>query len=229
MRKLVLFLTFLLSLFLLPVAQATTLASSHIYLPLILRGIPPATPTPRASPSPSGTPTLRPTPTMTAGRSSTPSPTATAPFTPRPTNTATRTPTFTLNRTPSPTQTRGPTINDLIDYLDGVGLLYSDEAQPVYLGTVSSNCYSSDSIVNKYGSYGSEYSSTSISNEFGRYGSPYSSYSAFNDYALHPPAVWTWDGYQWLFWTYVTSNPYKYPRIDSAYFLAYLRWKGGCS
>ena len=42
-----------------------------------------------------------------------------------------------------------------------------------FLGMLSSNKYQSDSVINKYGSYGSKYSSTSIFNQYGQYGSRY--------------------------------------------------------
>lgn len=58
-----------------------------------------------------------------------------------------------------------------------------------FLGTLSSNIYQSDSIMNEYGIYGSKYSATSIFNQYGRYGSPYGSYSAFNPYTRTPPQI----------------------------------------
>lgn len=247
MKKLIAALAVMMSIVLL--FGSPTWADSRIYLPLVFR---PARPTSTPSPTPSDTPAppARPTdePTATQTPSPTPSTTATATSTPTPTNSLTATATATTTQTPTrtatptstathtPTRTPDPTatptwpitINDVIDYLDGRGRIYSGENPPVYLGFISSSCYWSESIVYRYGDYGSRYSSTSISNPYGPYGSPYSPQSAFNRYASYPPAILTWDGYQWLFWAYVTNNPYKYPRIDSAYLLAYLRWKGAC-
>ena len=207
-------------------------AAPPVMFPLVFKPPATSTPTPTDTPLPTSTPTTTPSPPATDTATVTPTPTNSPTATSTPTSTAT--PSSIASHTPSPSPTPSPTathpitINDVIDYLDGRGLIYSGENAPVYLGTISSRCYWSESIVNEYGRYGSEYSSVSISNEYGRYGSPYSSYSAFNEYASHPPGILTWDGYQWLFWAYVTNNPYKSPRMDSAYLLAYLRWKGGC-
>jgi len=66
--------------------------------------------------------------------------------------------------------------------------LYSNDGTE-FLGTLSTNRYDSDSIFNKYGSYGSKYSSTSIWNPYGTYGSKYSIDSAFNKYSTSPPII----------------------------------------
>lgn len=58
-----------------------------------------------------------------------------------------------------------------------------------FLGMLSSNKYQSDSVINKYGSYGSKYSSTSIFNQYGQYGSRYATYSPFNPYTSTPPQI----------------------------------------
>lgn len=57
-----------------------------------------------------------------------------------------------------------------------------------FIGKVS-NRYESDSIFNKYGSYGSKYASDSIWNPYGTYGSKYSSDSATNPYTSTPPQI----------------------------------------
>jgi hypothetical protein len=66
--------------------------------------------------------------------------------------------------------------------------LYSNDGK-VFLGTLSTNQYDSDSIYNQYGDYGSKYSDKSIWNSYGDYGSKYSSKSAFNDFATEPPII----------------------------------------
>ncbi|MFD1126591.1 stalk domain-containing protein [Paenibacillus provencensis] len=81
--------------------------------------------------------------------------------------------------------------------------LYSNDGK-VFLGTLSTNFYDSESIFNEYGDYGSEYSATSITNEFGTYGGEYSNESAYNDFATKPPML-TYKG-QFLY--YVTTNEY---------------------
>jgi hypothetical protein len=58
-----------------------------------------------------------------------------------------------------------------------------------YLGCVTCSTYSSESIFNPYGSYGSPYSFTSVNNQYGPYGSPYSATSACNLYTVSPPSI----------------------------------------
>lgn len=58
-----------------------------------------------------------------------------------------------------------------------------------YLGRLTLSKYTSDSISNPYGTYGSKYASASIWNQYGTYGSPYSSFSPFNPYTTTPPMV----------------------------------------
>jgi len=72
-----------------------------------------------------------------------------------------------------------------------------------YLGKIT-NKYSSESIFNDYGTFGSLYSSKSIWNEYGTYGSPYSSYSPFNKYTSTPPGIYK-DG---TLIGYLTVNKY---------------------
>lgn len=127
----------------------------------------------------------------------------------------------------TPTATTQPTGDPLIDSLDGSAILYSHDAT-TFLGLVSSSCFDADSIVNRFGNYGSPYSATSISNEFGDYGSPYSNKSAFNQYASGPPVILVPSGTRYVFFAYLTVNPYMAPGINSAYLLTYLRAKSGC-
>jgi hypothetical protein len=69
------------------------------------------------------------------------------------------------------------------------GQLIVVAADETYLGCITCSTYSSDSIFNQYGTYGSPYSPTSISNQYGTYGSPYSSASACNQYTSTPPYI----------------------------------------
>jgi hypothetical protein len=57
-----------------------------------------------------------------------------------------------------------------------------------YLGCLTCSQYSSESIFNQYGNYGSPYSITSVNDQYGMYGSPYSTTSACNPYTVSPPA-----------------------------------------
>lgn len=69
--------------------------------------------------------------------------------------------------------------------LDGAVVLTEDGK---YLGRVASK-YDSDSIFNRYGTYGSRYSSDSVWNDYGSFGSKYSNTSARSDYASSPPLL----------------------------------------
>jgi hypothetical protein len=66
--------------------------------------------------------------------------------------------------------------------------IYSNDGEE-FLGTLSTNVYDSDSIFNKFGSYGSEFGANSIWNKFGNYGSEFSSDSAFNKFSSSPPLL----------------------------------------
>lgn len=57
-----------------------------------------------------------------------------------------------------------------------------------YLGDIT-NKYSSKSIFNDYGNYGSMYSPDSIWNEYGTFGGKYSLTSPFNEYSGSPPMI----------------------------------------
>jgi hypothetical protein len=57
------------------------------------------------------------------------------------------------------------------------------------LGCITCSSYSSESIFNPYGSYGSPYSFTSVNNQYAPYGSPYSATSACNPYTGSPPSI----------------------------------------
>ena len=62
-----------------------------------------------------------------------------------------------------------------------------------YLGNLSANEFDPNSIANPYGA-GSPYSSNSITNEFGHYGSPFSNQSATNPYATDAPRLYDQQG-----------------------------------
>jgi len=58
----------------------------------------------------------------------------------------------------------------------------------IFLGSIEDE-FSTNSIFNEYGPYGSQYSSNSIWNEYGQYGGKYSSRSPFNPYCTAPPTI----------------------------------------
>ena len=59
-----------------------------------------------------------------------------------------------------------------------------------FLGKLCLNIYDPESILNRYGLYGSQYSPTSINNKYSMYGSQYSSLSPFNPYTFTPPSIY---------------------------------------
>lgn len=87
------------------------------------------------------------------------------------------------------------------------------------LGVITSNGLNPKSILNKYGTYGSEYSATSIWNEYGQYGGQYSSMSPFNEYTSTPPSIITPNG---DFLCYLTVNKFKTPCISPHALIALL-------
>lgn len=58
-----------------------------------------------------------------------------------------------------------------------------------FLGAIINDKYSSQSILNKYGPYGSKYSTTSIFNPYSNYGSRYGTHSVYNPYCAVPPKL----------------------------------------
>jgi len=78
-----------------------------------------------------------------------------------------------------------------------------------YLGCLTDNKYSTESVWNKYGTYGSEYSAKSIWNKYGTYGSPYSQYSPWNEYSNSAPVIVDQD---WNFHGHFSINKYHKDR-----------------
>src|SRR6266480_2158153 len=68
-------------------------------------------------------------------------------------------------------------------------MVFGGPGHKTYLGCLSCSSYSSESLFNSYGTYGSAYSATSILNAYSEYGSLYGGYSACNPYASDPPVI----------------------------------------
>lgn len=68
-------------------------------------------------------------------------------------------------------------------------MLFGGANHSTYLGCLSCNEYSAESVFNEFGTHGSQYSSASIFNSFGPFGSKYSATSACNPYASDPPVI----------------------------------------
>lgn len=84
-----------------------------------------------------------------------------------------------------------------------------------FLGKITSNKYDSDSLLNKYGPYGSKYSTTSIFNKYSQYGSKYGSYSIHNPYCSTPPKLYI----KGDFIGHVSVNKYVQNQIPTETFL----------
>lgn len=68
-------------------------------------------------------------------------------------------------------------------------MIFGGDGHDVYLGCLSCSRYDSDSVFNKYGTFGSRYSPNSILNPYSEFGSKYSNTSACNPYASDPPVI----------------------------------------
>jgi len=84
-----------------------------------------------------------------------------------------------------------------------------------FLGKITKNKYDQDSLLNKYGTYGSKYSATSIFNKYSQYGSKYGSYSINNPYCSTPPKLHI----KGTFVGHVSVNKYVSNQIPAETFL----------
>jgi len=78
-------------------------------------------------------------------------------------------------------------LSGLASLLRGASILAQD-SENTFLGKVD-NEFSSESIFNEFGTYGSKFSSSSIWNEFSSFGSEFSSISAFSEFSSTPPML----------------------------------------
>jgi hypothetical protein len=99
-------------------------------------------------------------------------------------------------------------------------LIFGGEDHKTYLGCLNCGEYSSDSILNQFGSYGSQFSPTSITNQFNPFGSLFSGYSACNQYASDPPVVVDEAGHFYGRLTVNQFNPQRLPDPTVAGWLA---------
>jgi len=99
-------------------------------------------------------------------------------------------------------------------------MIFGGPGHDVYLGCLSCSEYASDSVLNRYGTFGSAYSGTSIHNRYGQYGSLYSGYSPCNPYATTPPVVVDENG---TFHGRLTLNQYHHQAIRDTRTVAWLR------
>ena len=88
--------------------------------------------------------------------------------------------------------------------------IYGGSGHDVFLGCIGCNEYSSNSICNGYGTYGSEYSAKGMFNEYAGFGNEYSSNSPWNEYSSSNdvPVLVDKEG---NFYGYFTINKYNFP------------------
>ena len=88
------------------------------------------------------------------------------------------------------------------------GLIYGGKDHKQFLGCIGCGTYSSDSICNTHGSYGSKYSQDGLFNKYSTFGSKYSQDSPWNSYSSTRQTPILVDE-QGRFYGYFTSNPYQ--------------------
>lgn len=101
----------------------------------------------------------------------------------------------------------------LLTSLKYLGYEEPDTKESVYLGRLSTNIYDSESISNRYGTYGNPYGNT-LANPYSIYGSKYSDKSWSNPYATNAPRIYAEDG------TYLgklSANRYDPESISNPY------------
>lgn len=92
-------------------------------------------------------------------------------------------------------------------------------ADSTFLGTISRNSHSPDSLSNPYSVYGNAFNVGSLFNQYGQYGNPFSLLSPFNQYSRTPPRIVR--GQEVV--AYLTVNEWIAPRIDPNALLAWLK------
>mgnify|MGYP003973274669 CR=1 FL=1 len=94
-------------------------------------------------------------------------------------------------------------------------LLYGGSGHKEFLGCLNCGEYSSKSICNEHGTFGSGYSSSSIFNDYGTYGSEYSSSSPWNEYSSSNSVPVVVDK-QGDFYGYLTINKFRSKAVNFA-------------
>jgi len=105
---------------------------------------------------------------------------------------------------------KGQIVESEIDLRKQSGESFLEANDGAYLGSLNLSPFNSDSILNQYGTYGSQFSPQSIFNKFGTYGNPYSALSPFNQFTSTPPKIFL----RGNFAAYLTKNQFLNPRVD---------------
>ena len=91
-------------------------------------------------------------------------------------------------------------------------MIFGGKNHDVYLGCLTCSEFESDSLTNKFGTYGNKFSGESIFNKFGNYGGKFSDYSPCNKFASHPPIIVDENGNSY---GYLTLNKFNSPTTDA--------------
>tara|TARA_B100000579_G_C22785936_1_gene831873 strand:+ start:181 stop:582 length:402 start_codon:yes stop_codon:yes gene_type:complete len=89
-------------------------------------------------------------------------------------------------------------------------LLYSNDND--YLGCLTCNKFNSESICNKFGTYGNKFNSDSIWNKFGTYGNKFNSDSPWNRFSSNGPKIVDRDGNYYGRFSINIRSGYKYSK-----------------
>jgi hypothetical protein len=84
-------------------------------------------------------------------------------------------------------------------------LLYGGREHSVFLGCLSCGDFDTDSVCNRFGTFGSKYRSESIWNRYSDYGSKFSTDSPWNEFSSSAPIIVDADG---GFYGHLTVNAY---------------------
>jgi PKD domain len=91
----------------------------------------------------------------------------------------------------------------------------------VYLGCLTCNQFTAESVCNQFGTYGSPFASLSVWNEFGTYGSQFSSTSPWNQFSSSGPVV---IGSDTLDYGVFTVNAFQFNRTSLQFLLNVLNF-----
>jgi hypothetical protein len=104
----------------------------------------------------------------------------------------------------------------------GVNLfLFGGVNNSVYLGCLTCASTHTESICNRFGTYGNSFNDLSIWQMFGTYGNSFNPYSPWNAYSLTPPIIVDTNGNSY---GYFTTNSFKVGRTTSQVFLNILNY-----
>jgi hypothetical protein len=99
-------------------------------------------------------------------------------------------------------------------------LLFGGEAHRDFLGCLNCSEFTSASVCNEFGTYGSEFSSSSIWNEFSAFGSEFSNLSPWNEFSGTAPVIVDNKG---KFYGYLSVNEFHPQRTRLAAVVDLLR------